>query len=113
MNREYIPYFKQVDAVLSNAIKDIIQIFRENNVTKIHLQTPVDFDFDARFAGDEPSSHTITDIALDDIGLIMVFTEDGNPYYLYNLSNKQDITFIYDLVYDNFYDRYAQYYERN
>lgn len=113
MNREYIPYFKQVDAVLDKAIKDITQIFCENNTNKIHLQTPMEFDFDARFAGDTPSTHTITDIIIDDLGLIMVVTEDSNPYYLYNLSNKYDITFIYDLVYDHFYDRYAQYFERN
>jgi hypothetical protein len=101
--REFIPYFMKIDVLIAEIVNEIIDMLNEHNTKKVHLPYPLALEFDARFVGDEEGVHEITDIAIDNNGFVAVFTEDGNPYYLYNLSKKTDITHIYCSVYDYFY----------
>lgn len=101
--REYTPYFLKIDALLSEIINEIVDMMKEHNTTKVHLPYVLPLEFDSRFAGDKAGVHDITDIAIDHLGLVAVFTEDGNPYYLYNLATRTDVSHIYDCVYDYFY----------
>lgn len=99
--KEYTAYFLQIDSILGQAIKDITDLFEEHNTSEIHLKTPVKLNFKPRFAGDEYKTREIGTINYGQ-GLIALCTE-FETYYLYDLADKKDIAFIYDIVYQYFY----------
>lgn len=101
--REYTPYYLKVSKLIWEIIKEIIDMMNENDTNKVHLPYTLPLHFDSRFAGDEAGVRVITDIAIDHCGIVVLFTEDNNPYYLYNLANRTDVSLIYDCVYNFFY----------
>ena len=101
--REYTPYHLKVSKLIWEIIKEIIDMMNENGTNKVQLPYTLSLEFNSRFAGDEAGVRDITEIAIDHCGFVAVFTEDGDPYYLYNLANRTDVSLIYDCVYDFFY----------
>lgn len=102
--KDYTAYFLQIDSILRQAIKDITDIFEEHNINEIHLNTPVKLNFKPRFAGDNLRTYEIGTISYDR-GLIALCAESAT-LYLYELADKTDITFIYDIVHQHFYLNY-------
>ena len=97
----YVPYYQRVNNVLCDALHDIIDMFKEHDVTEVRLRKPMKLNFEPRFAGDERSTHEIDTIELHG-GMIDLRTGDQS-YFLYDLSNSTEIAFIYDMIYQHFY----------
>lgn len=99
--KEYNAYFLQVHKILGDAILDISDMFKENDVKEIHLKQPMVLGFKPRYAGDKAKSCKIDSVVYNQE---MISLHSGcDTYYLYDLADKTDITFIYDVIYEHFY----------
>ena len=100
--KEYTAYHLIVHKILGDAILDISKMFEETNTKEIHLKHPMTLDFKPRFAGDKAKRCEIDSVIYNQemIGLCSGY----ETYYPYDLADKTDIAFIYDIIYQHFYN---------
>lgn len=99
--KDYTAYFLQVHKILGDAILDISDMFEETNTKEIHLKQPMILGFKPRYAGDKAKRCEIDSVVY---GQEMIGLCSGHEtYYLYDLADKTDITFVYDMIYEHFY----------
>jgi hypothetical protein len=99
--KEYTAYFLQVHKILGDAILDISKMFEETNTKEIRLKQPMILDFKPRYAGDKAKRCEIDSVAYNQE--MMSLHSGYETYYLYDLADKTDITFVYDMIYEHFY----------
>ena len=101
--REFTNYYGKVSTILGGAILEIDGMFQEHNVNEIHLDSAISLGFISRITEDYQTCE-ISTIGKDG-DFIVLCTPDSEKYYLYDLANKMDIAFIYDIVYTHFYKK--------
>lgn len=104
--KTYIPYYLRLHKILADAVVDISDMFKEQGIEECHLKHPITLDFRPRCAGDEPRcACKIGTIKVSGELIALVSAESKyDIYYFYDLSDLADITLIYDIVYQHFYD---------
>ena len=85
--------------VLNDAIIDIIDMFEEHKVSEICLKEPVRLRFHSRFT-EELDTLEMDKIVLHN-GLLYLCSK-YKSYCTYELSDKADIVFLYDVIYQHF-----------
>lgn len=100
--RTYTPYCHKLNALLGKVALEIFHIFKEHNATEIHLNESVRLTFSPRYAGDVLKTCEIDTIICHNM-MIHLCSKDDN-FCLYDLSNKVDIAFVYDIIYQHFYN---------
>ena len=99
--KEYNAYFLQVHKILGDAILDITKMFEATNTKEIHLKQPMILDFKPRYAGDKAKRCEVDSVVY---GQGMIALCSGHEtYYPYDLADKTDIAFLYDIIYQHFY----------
>ena len=98
--KPYIPYYHRLNLVLLDALTDIIDMFKEHEVTEIHLKEPMTLKFNPRIAGDGQDTIEVDTIVWHN-GLLYLCSKDKS-YCIYELSDKANIPFIYDVIYQHF-----------
>ena len=110
MKRTFVNFFDKVSKVHGEMVTEIAEIFKENNVTKIHL----DDSFCALYLqmfdewGQDAYSRHITDIEVisHDSGMteINLYKDNSDTYYdLGDCADGNALLYIYDYVYMHFY----------
>lgn len=99
--KDYTAYFLQVHKILGDAILDILDMFKENDVKEIHLKQPMILDFKPRYAGDKAKRCEIDSVVCRQE--VIALCSEHETYYPYDLADMTDITFIYDIIYQHFY----------
>lgn len=100
--KEYHAYFLHVHKILGDALLDITKMFEETNTKEIHLKQPMILDFKPRYAGDKAKRCEIDSVAYGQ-GVLALYS-GHETYYPYDLADKTDIAFIYDIIYQHFYN---------
>ena len=100
--KEFTNYYGKLSKVLGDALTDIVEMFEEHNTSEILLDDAVSLGFRSRFT-EEPTTSEINAIKLHN-GLI-VLCGKGGAHWSYELLDKADIAFLYDIVYTHFYKK--------
>ena len=110
MKREFVNFFDKVSRVHGEMVTEIANIFKEHNVTKIHLNCG---EFPLRLQmmdewGESAYNREITDIEViaHDSGMIEInlYKDNSNTYYdLGDCADGNALLFIYDYVWMHFY----------
>ena len=110
MKRAFVNFFDKVSKVHSEMVIEIAEIFKEHNVTKIHLDNE---DFPLRLQmmdelGESAYNRKITDIEVisHDSGMteINLYEDSTNTHYdLGDCADGNALLFIYDYVWMHFY----------
>lgn len=112
MKQQFVNFFDKVSKVHDEMVTEIANIFKEHNVTKIHLEcedSPLRLQMMDEW-GESAYNREITDIEVisHDSGMIEInlYKDNSDTYYdLGDCADGNALLFIYDYVWMHFYQK--------